>query len=293
MKKILTALFLLTFIIGCSDFNKLFGEKKKPADTKVNSVVIAKVGDEKITKEELMKSLEGLPPNQRTLYASTPENLKKYLDSYINQIVLYKEAEKKGIDKRGDIKENLENYKRRLLIRTLNQEFMSEKIGEEDVKKYYNENPKNFEQIRISQIFIKIDPSKGITNDQARAKVELVMKRLGAGEKFEKLVEEFSDDLVTKKQGGDVGHISKGTLHPDVASKIFSLKKGGIGTIESKSGFHIAKVTEAAKVLPLDQAKDTIQVELRRKALSDYTKELRDKAGVEIFEDELTETKPK
>jgi parvulin-like peptidyl-prolyl isomerase len=293
MKKILTALFLLTFITGCSDFNKLFGEKKKTADSKVNSVVLAKVGDEKITKEDLMKSLEGLPPNQRILYASTPEKLKKYLDSYITQVVMFKEAEKRGIDKREDIKENLENYKRRLLIRALNQEIMSEKISEEDIKKYYNENPKDFEQIRISQIFIKADPAKGITNDHVRAKGELVMKRLGTGEKFEKLVEEFSEDLVSKKQGGDLGYISKGTLLPDVESKIFSLKEGEIGTIEDESGFHIVKVTEGAKVLPFDQAKDTIQLELRRKALSDYTKGLRDKAVVEIFEDKLKETKPK
>ncbi|HZX14454.1 MAG TPA: hypothetical protein VFF49_08670, partial [Thermodesulfobacteriota bacterium] len=53
------------------------------------------------------------------------------------------------------------------------------------------------------------------------------------------------------------------------------------------NGFIIIKVTEDPKSIPLDQVIGQIQVELRKKTFSDYTKKLREQIGVDIFEDNL------
>ncbi|MGE5445344.1 MAG: peptidylprolyl isomerase [Ignavibacteriales bacterium] len=292
MKIFITLLSLITLTLSCSDFDKFYRQRNaRTLNIKGGSAVVAKVGREEITKEDLIKSLENVPPNQRIIYLSSPQKLKEYLDSYINQIILYKEAERKGIDRREDIKENLERYRRRLLIQAIGQEMGGQKISEEDIKNYYNPNSKNLEQIRISHVFIT---AKGITKDEARAKAELVAKRARAGEKFENLVDQFSEDSTSKKRGGDIGYISRERLSPEIENKIFSLKEGEISDpIETENGFHVIKVTEGAKVPPLDQVKGRIEIDLKKRAFSEYTKRLREKMGVEIFEDNLKEISAK
>jgi parvulin-like peptidyl-prolyl isomerase len=166
-----------------------------------------------------------------------------------------------------------------------------QKISEEDIKNYYNQNSKNLEQIRISHVFIT---AKGITKDEARAKADIVAKRAKAGEKFENLVDQFSEDSTSKKRGGDIGYISRERLSPEIENKIFSLKEGEISDpIETENGFHVIKVTEGAKVPPLDQVKGRIEIDLKKRAFSEYTKRLREKMGVEIFEDNLKEISAK
>lgn len=295
MKIFITFLSLITLTLGCSDFDKFYRQRNaKTLDLKGGSAVVAKVGTEEITKKDLVKSLENVSPNQRIIYLSSPQKLKDYLDLYINQIILYKEAVREGIDRREDIKESLERYRRLLLIQAISREIGGAGISEDDIKNYYNQRPNNLEKIKIIHIFIKLDPSRGITKDVARAKADLIAKRAKAGEKFENLVDEFSDDPVSKKRGGDIGYISRGRLSTEVENKIFSLREGEISDpVDTENGFHVIKVTEGAKIPPLDQVKGMIEVELKKKALSEYTKNLREKMGAEIFEDNLKEISAK
>ena len=289
--RILIVLAIMAATLGCSDFDRFYREKKTGSTSlKEGGTVVAKVGSEEITTEELNKSLESMPPKQRLLYQSSPQRLKDYLEAYINQMLLYKEAERRGLDRRVDIKENLERYKRQLLIRAIGQEITNQKFSEEEIKKYYGENSKSFEQIRASQIFIKVTPNGGITKDDARTKAVLITKRARAGEKFENLVKEFSDDPRAKKKGGDLGYVSRGRLPLEIEDEIFNLKEGEISDpIEAPNGFHIIKVTQGAKIPPLEQLKGRIQLDLRKRIFSDYAKNLREKIGVEIFEDKLKE----
>jgi peptidyl-prolyl cis-trans isomerase C len=277
--------------LGCSDFDRFYREKKTGSTgLKEGGTVVAKVGSEEITTEELYESLESLPPKQRLLYQSSPQRLKDYLDAYINQMLLHKEAERRGLDRREDIRENLEKYKKQLLIRAIGQEITNQEFNEEEIKRYYGENSKSFEQIRARQIFIKATPNGGITEDDARAKAELITKRARAGEKFENLVEEFSDDPRSKRKGGDLGYISRGRLPLEIENEIFNLKEGEISNpIETPNGFYIIKVTQGTKIPPLEQVKGRIQLDLRKRIFSEYAKSLREKIGVEIFEDKLKE----
>ena len=289
--RILIVLLVMATTLGCSDFDRFYREKKTGSTgLKEGGTVVAKVGSEEITTEELYESLESLPPKQRLLYQSSPQRLKDYLDAYINQMLLHKEAERRGLDRREDIRENLEKYKKQLLIRAIGQEITNQEFNEEEIKRYYGENSKSFEQIRASQIFIKATPNGGITEDDARAKAELITKRARAGEKFENLVEEFSDDPRSKRKGGDLGYISRGRLPLEIENEIFNLKEGEISNpIEAPNGFYIIKVTQGTKIPPLEQVKGRIQLDLRKRIFSEYAKSLREKIGVEIFEDKLKE----
>src|SRR5574341_755426 len=143
--KLIIPLLLIALTLSCSDFDNFYkGKRAVSKDLAGSSIVVAKIGGETITKEDLIKSLNGLPSEQRVSYLSSPERLREYLDSFINQTVLYKEAEKLGIDKREKIKESLQNYERWLLIQALSQDIRDYQISEEEIKKYYEENPNSF-----------------------------------------------------------------------------------------------------------------------------------------------------
>jgi len=158
------------------------------------------------------------------------------------------------------------------------------------MKKYYNENPKSFEQVRISYILIRTNPKSGITEEEARAKAESIAKRAESGESFQKLAEQFSDDPVSKRRGGDAGYIEAKRLPEDIRNKISNLKEGEISDpIGTQDGFYVIKLTGAPKIPSFDQVRSKIEVELRKKSFSEYIKKLKGEMGVEIFEDNLKE----
>jgi parvulin-like peptidyl-prolyl isomerase len=289
--RVLFVLALTAAALGCSDFDKFYAAKKRaPTQLTERGTVIATVGSEEITAEELNKSLENMPPKQRLLYRSSPQRFRDYLDAYINQILLHKEAERRGIDKREEIMENLESYKRQLLIRAIGQEITSHEFSREEIENYYDENSKSFERIKASQVFIKATPNGRTKSDEARVRAHLVSKRAKAGENFENLVKEFSDDRRSKNKGGDIGFLSRGAFPEGIEDEIFNLKEGEISDpIETPNGFHIIKVTQGAKIPPLEEVKGRIQLDLRKRIFSEYAKKLREKTDVEIFEDKLEE----
>ncbi|MGH7806644.1 MAG: peptidylprolyl isomerase [Thermodesulfobacteriota bacterium] len=290
--KILCSLAMAGVLLGCSDFDRFYKEKKTGTFAlNKTGTVVAKVGSEEITSKELSNTLESLPVKQRFLYQSSPERMNDFLESYINQTLLYKEAQRKGLETRQDIRENLAKYKRQLLIQSIGQEVTNKKFGEDEIKKYYQENSENFEQVKLSQIFIKAGPNGKVSMDEARTTAELITKRARSGERFDDLVKQFSDDLKSKKKGGDLGYVSRGRLPIEVENEIFILKEGEISDpIETPNGFHIIKVAEGVKIPPLEQVKSRVQLDLRKKIFNDYIKNLRERAGVEIFEDKLKET---
>ncbi|GBD38790.1 Foldase protein PrsA 3 [bacterium HR37] len=289
LKALLTTLTLtLAFCAGCSDFNRFYKEKRQTPG--IGKDTVAVVNSERITKEELIRSLEALPVKQRIIYLSGPERLREYLDSYINQILLYKEAKRKGIDKREDIKQRVERYKRRLLIQALGEEILNRGVSEKEVERYYRENQRRFEQVRISSIFIKVAPEQGVDREEARKRAKLLTERARRGEDFKRLAKEFSDDNILRDKGGDMGYFLRGQLPGEIDEVAFSLKQGEVSNpIETKKGFYVVKVTEGPSVLPLERVRGRIRFELRNALFSEYTKELREKAGVEVFEDRLKE----
>jgi parvulin-like peptidyl-prolyl isomerase len=280
---------MMLLAVGCSDFDKFYREKKEASTHSGNgSIVIARVGREEITKEELIKSLNRLSVKQRIFYLSSPERMKDYLQSYVNQVLLYDEALKRGIGERRDIKEDLENYKRRLLIQALARGINNREFSKEEIETYYAENADHFVRFKISQIFIQLQPEKGMGRDEVRAEAEKIMERVNNGEEFEKLVSEFSVNPASKKKGGSFSYTGKGKLPVEVESEIFNLEEGEISNpIETESGFYIIRIVEAPKALPLSQVENKIRLELGRKVFSEYINELRKQKKVEIFEDKL------
>jgi peptidyl-prolyl cis-trans isomerase C len=168
-------------------------------------------------------------------------------------------------------------------------------ISEAEEKQYYDDNPSYFQQpakVRASHIMIIVDSKADQSKkDEARKKIEEVMKRLKAGEDFATLAKEVSQDTSTKEYGGDLDYFSKGQIGSQAfEDAVFNLKKGEISeVVETDSGYHIIKLTDKtdAKKISYEEAKNDINDSLKsakvNSKVDEYITELRNKATIETF----------
>ncbi|MGB9081406.1 MAG: peptidylprolyl isomerase, partial [Desulfuromonadaceae bacterium] len=141
-------------------------------------------------------------------------------------------------------------------------------ISPEKVKNHYTVNIARYskpEEFRASQILIKVDPSLNTEEKKAlKAKAEDILKRIKAGEKFEEIAINESDDA-SRVKGGDLGYFHSGQTVPEFEEAILKLKVGEVSdVIETLYGFHIIRLTEkrAARLIPFDEIQDRIKKDL-------------------------------
>jgi peptidyl-prolyl cis-trans isomerase C len=181
-------------------------------------------------------------------------------------------------------------------------------VTDDEIKKFYEDNPAEFEQpemVRISHILLATkDPSTGteLPEDKKAAKrrlVEDLLKRAKAGEDFEKLVKQYSEDPVTKDKGGEYT-FARASADPrramvkEFEDAAFRLKTNELSEIvTTQYGFHIIKLLEKipAHKTPLTEISSKIKDHLKQvaiqKQLPDYIARLKKDANVEVLDDRL------
>jgi len=138
----------------------------------------------------------------------------------------------------------------------------------EKVKNYYTANVAKYskpEEFRASHILIKVEPSLPTEEKAAlKAKTEKLLKRIKAGESFEEIASNESDDL-SKIKGGDLGYFHAGQTVAEFEEALLKLKVGETsGVVETLYGFHIIRLTErrAPRVVPFDEIQDKLKKDL-------------------------------
>jgi len=104
-------------------------------------------------------------------------------------------------------------------------------ITEEDAKKYYDENPTQFEvqeQVRASHILIKPDTTDPNTDPnqakaQAKTKIEDLLKQIKDGADFAELAKANSA-CPSAAQGGDLNFFTRGKMVPPFEKAAFALE---------------------------------------------------------------------
>ena len=279
--RILFLILLICIITSCSG-----NESSKP-----DSDILVRIGSENITTNDFTDELNKLSFKQKSIYTSSPEKLNEFLQTRINEMVLYNEAMKRGIDDREDIQEEIESYKRKLVTKTLGKEIFEEiEVNLQEIKEYYDKNQEDYKRVDISKIFIRVDVNEENSKASALSKAELVSKRASAGESFEELAIEFSDDPISKKRGGKVGYINKGRFPENIDKEIFILKEGEITKpFEVQGGYLIIKANKEPDYPLYTQLERIIRSEMINQRLLDYINGLRGEWEVTVYEDRLKE----
>jgi len=156
-------------------------------------------------------------------------------------------------------------------------------ITEEDAKKYYDENPTNFEvkeQVRASHILIapaevtdpNADPNQ--VKAEAKAKIQSLLEQIKAGADFAELARANSA-CPSAADGGDLKFFPRGKMAAPFDKAAFELEVGKVSDIvETRFGYHIIKVTghKDAATISFEQARDNIIKQLTQKKQSEFTK---------------------
>lgn len=131
---------------------------------------------------------------------------------------------------------------------------------DKQLRAYYNAHLEKFtepEQVRVSVILIRVDPSEP-DFDKARKKAEGLIEKLKEGADFAELAALHSGDLETVNQGGDMGYLHGGMLGGLATEVVSKLKPGELSEpIGMMEGIAIFKLTErsAPKIKSYAQAK--------------------------------------
>ncbi len=95
---------------------------------------------------------------------------------------------------------------------------------------------------RIKIMANKAKASHILVKSEEQAKE--ILKRLNAGESFEKLATEYSF-CPSKKRGGSLGEFGRGMMVKEFEQAVFNAKKGEIvGPVKTQFGWHIIKVDD-------------------------------------------------
>ena len=171
-------------------------------------------------------------------------------------------------------------------------------VTPQQVQKFYDENPKRFEQpetVRAAHILLatrNIATNAELTPEQQKAQLDLanaLLKRARAGEDFGKLAKEFSQDPGSKERGGEYT-FPRGQMAMEFETAAFAMRAGQISdVVTTKFGHHIIKVLERipAKKVEFEKVKDRIRESLQQeeadKQLPAYLEKVKKEAGVEVL----------
>jgi peptidyl-prolyl cis-trans isomerase D len=140
-------------------------------------------------------------------------------------------------------------------------------ISDEDLKKEHDNLVANFkadEQRRISHILLK---TKDRSEAEAISKLNELKARAEKGEAFADLAKQFSEDVGSKKTGGDLGFVTEGALPQPLADAAKLLAKGAVSVpVASDAGVHLLYLAEVVKseAPAFDAEKEAIRLRLQQ-----------------------------
>ena len=98
-------------------------------------------------------------------------------------------------------------------------------------------------QTRVRHILVR--PSEIMTSDQARDLVASLKERAEAGEDFAALAREFSEDIGSAAEGGDLGWTNPGQMVPEFEAAMAATPAGELSDpVQSQFGWHVLEVMD-------------------------------------------------
>ncbi len=160
-------------------------------------------------------------------------------------------------------------------------------IGEQALAEYYEDQKYRFEQDERRQAR-HILILAGDDAEAAEAKTRELLARIEAGESFETLAAEFSEDGGTAGDGGDLGVLTRSQFSTEaLGSAVFSMQPGELrGPVETEFGFHIVRLDDVVGQgsLPLDQVRGELLAELRDREAEDTFRDLERAVSDALFD---------
>lgn len=230
--------------------------------------VLARVGKDLITKREVQRRIDELPEPYRTNYG-TVDGRRQFLDHLIEERVWLLGARKHGVPNRPEIRQQLQQSERDLVIRTYVNDVMaaSPAVSDSDARAYYDAHTSDY----------RVSPTVGISHILLKTESEgrRIRQWAKGGQDWKKLAERYSTDSLTATHGGSLGAVTREGIfgpigsQPALAESAFALSErpapaGGVGAIggpfKTSRGWHVIKIdgVRPESTRPFDQVRTVI-----------------------------------
>jgi len=264
---ILGGLFIAVAIIAIAGCSKKEGR------------VVAKVGDRTITVEELDDFF-----NRRGYrFASAEQELqakRDLRDSLINQNLLIIGAYEHNLENQEEVLKVVEGERVKFLLEVLfDEKILSKAIpSEAEIKDWY---VRMGDEIKASHILVD---SESVAQE--------ILQKLKDGGNFEELAVQYSTDPGVKRNQGDLGWFTWGTMVDNFQNAAFQMKPGEISApVKTDYGYHIIKLVDRRPVEhrpsyaeAKDQVRNLIIERRKRTLMQEYVEALEKKYPIKVEE---------
>lgn len=241
--------------------------------------VVAVVDGRKVTAADLEVVFRAVSPatRQQALRSSA-----QFLQQYGLLRRLAEMAEKNRLHERSPLKEQLE-YNRMLAMAQaqLNEAQSRIRVSSEEARQYYEAHKDAYRQARVKVLYIPFSSqpaperngqgTTSLTESEAKAKAEELLKQIRGGVDFVELVKRHSGDPVSREKGGDFGVIRKSdNLPEEVKAAVFGLKPGEVSApVRQPNGYYLFRVEEVREQ-PFEEVEQQIVEQLRQQKFSEW-----------------------
>ncbi len=243
-----------------------------PVDKEDSNTVVATIfGSEKVYLKNLPNIIKRINPN----YPLDTLQIRKAVEFY----VLYRIAQKKGIEKDPDYKDNMQIVSDNILYRMFEKQMVTDsvKVDSTDIIDYYNTHKDEFKEPSKRDIMIIV------VNDKPTA--EKAYNLIKGGTPFEEVAKKYSVHF-TAKGGGKIGYRAiDDRMYGDFVKKAFSMSKGVVSKpFVVKNGYALVKVIgiKPSKQLSLKDVFWRVKSKLTRKRLAERRESIKNMLAKEI-----------
>ena len=141
-------------------------------------------------------------------------------------------------------------------------------------------------QTNVRHILIK--PTEVLSESAAEALAEELMERIRNGEEFGALARQYSDDIGSAAEGGELGWTNPGQMVPEFEATMASAKDGEVTSpFRSEFGWHILEVTgrrdkDFSGEMQRNQVANHIRDQKYQEELDAWLRKIREEAFVDI-----------
>jgi peptidyl-prolyl cis-trans isomerase C len=249
--------------------------------------VVLTVGDMTLTSAQFDAIIDVLPEQYKPIARGAGR--KQFADNLVKVLVLSQEGKRRKLDETA-------NYKTQVMFQNANALAASTfadinkeiKVTDADLHKYYEDHKADYEQVRARHILIRFTGSplplkpgqKDLSEAEALAKSQDLLKRIKGGEDFAVVAMKESDDTGSAANGGDLNFFHRGQMVPSFEQTAFAMKVGEISEpVKSQFGYHVIKV-EAIQAKSFDEVKADIEKSMKPQQSQKFIDELQKKSAV-------------
>jgi peptidyl-prolyl cis-trans isomerase C len=237
---------------------------------------VAMVNGQPISKAAFDEAVARVPPQMQERMGSA-EGREALLEDLILQEVLLQESRRAGVEKDPDVKRQLDDLRRQILVQATLKKVADTDVTDEKVKAYYEGHRDEFRQVRASHILVE-------TEEQATE----AKKRLTDGGDFAAIAKELSTDPSAKENGGDIGFFQKDQMVKPFAERAFAMKVDEISDpVKTEFGYHIIKIAESKDAGPIDSLDPQAVMGIKQSVLAKHIEELKGRAKIVVHKDRL------